>query len=51
MKCLDVTRNVTTADLIASDPRVVPAAMNRENHDDDEKGILIVESVLLFAHF
>jgi len=49
VKCLDVTRNVTTADLIASDPRVVPATMNRGDKDGDEKGILVAESILLFA--
>jgi len=49
VKCLD-TRNVTIADLIASDPRVVPATMNREDQaDDDEKGTLILESILLIT--
>nr|CAG4651127.1 EOG090X0989 [Simocephalus serrulatus] len=46
VKCSeDVTRNVTTADLKSSDPRVVPATSKRdeESPDDNDNEILIVK--------
>nr|CAG4634906.1 EOG090X0989 [Alona affinis] len=46
VKCTDdVTRNVTTADLITSDTRVMPATSKREEEptDDNDNEILIVK--------
>lgn len=50
VKCSeDVTRNVTTADLKSSDPRVVPATSKRdeESPDDNDNGIEVCSESFL----